>query len=67
MEEPEEYEPDFQEDNAFLNAVDQGYIGLSKPQVKIHRLTPQERLEAIQERQSWREADRDTRLDLDWE
>lgn len=65
----DEEDNDYPEGLAFLNTWDteRSYIGTQAPMIAKHTMTPQERLEAIQERQTWREADRDTRLDIDWE
>lgn len=37
-----EEDPEFPEDNAFLNEVDKGYVGLTKPQVQYHYYTEQD-------------------------
>lgn len=36
------------EDNNFLDDIDRGYIGFTKPQIKHVRLTPIEHLQALQ-------------------
>lgn len=54
------------EDNVFLNKLDieRSYVG-AKPDVVHHRMNPVEQLEAIQDRQWWRDGDRDVRIDME--
>lgn len=55
-----DYEPteqDYPEDNAFLNDVDKGYIGFTKPQVVRTYPTPIEHLRALQG--DWPDKDND--------
>lgn len=55
------------EDRKFLTSwdVERSYAGAQRPLIEHKHMTPQERLEALQEPQTWREGDRDPRIDME--
>lgn len=57
------------EDEKFMNdwEIERSYAGSQAPLVEHHKMTTQEKLEAIQDRQWWREADRDVLIDMERE